>query len=454
MSNIETLYDSIGEFRNRRSACEILPTKCPEMAEATPEEVADRLAEDFDEKKIIYFGANYRKVDSAISAEYLWIPTGFTNRENVPLYIQFSKGPYAWAGGYLGTAMEIVKHQIESAKKVKTKKEMQNNISAWISQNKVAVPSTEEKKEVVIPVKKEVATDDANTKPVVSETPVAVKRPVLVVTEEIEATSIYPDEEQFFNTFYEKLLVKVGWTPSLIKNYLYTMINRENYLLFNNRGEDYIIRSATSINGKQYAMMNTALLNTLGNPIRLIIQFWGNNPETPLGYSCKFWSICDSKITAISSGFSKDDMNKEIRPVVFYDSDPSELVFSADIDDFDLENESRIGHCIDRKAERGGLLSANMSDSQAYNSIVQAIRTAVAISKYDNSYVKPIYNRRTNRINFAVPYHVNGRFDTTPELGIVVAKGSYGLWQVMTVLDFQTVQYDHNCLVPYRSSSF
>lgn len=459
--NIETLYESIGEFRNRRSACEILPMRCPELAECTPEEVADKLAEDFDKSKIVYFGTNYRKADSEISAEYLWIPLAYANKFGEKLFIQFTKGAYCWAGGYIGSPMEIVKHQMETASKVKTKKEMQNNISAWISLNKSLCTSTSIEVKESLPAKRvEAVAEEANVEKekssvVVITKPAVTRKPIVVEGDDLDTQHILPDEEQFFKAFYDKLLVKVGWSPSLIKNYLYTMINRENYLLFNNRGDDYIIRSATSVNGKQYAMLNTALLNTLGNPIKIIVQFYGQKAEAPLGYSCHFWSICDSKVTAIKYGFSKDDMNKELCPVVFYDSDPAEMVFSADIEDFDLENEARIDHCLDRSAERGGSeLYGAMSDNQVYSSIIQAIRTAIAISKYDNSYVKPIYNRKANKINFAIPYHVSGRFDKAPELGIVVSKGNYGLWQIMTVLDFETVRYDHDCLVPYRASSF
>jgi len=474
MDNINTLYGTVGGFANRRVACGLFVVKSPELAEKTPEEVADILAEKFDEKQIIYFGTNYRKANTHIGAEYLWIPSGYYDTKGEMLYTQFAKGSLSWQGGFVGTATEIVKQQISRAERAKSKKEMQSNLGIFLSSHQPVERSVaqdvEESSEVApvesvqpekiekpraVYITQNFYDNQTSARKAASSTTArdtVLRKPIAVDTE-YDVMNIEPDEEKFYKAFYDKLLVKVGWSPAHIKSYLFTLVHRENYLLANNRGEDYIIRS-TQIDGKSYAMMNTSLLNTIGNPIKIIVQFWGTNPNTPLGYSCKFWTICDSKITALTHGFKKEDINKELRPVVFYDSDPQELVFSADIDDFDLENEARFEHCIDRKVERDGVTLVDLTDNQIYASIVQAIRTAVAISKYDNTYVKPIYYRSMNQINFVIPYHISGRFDTAPELGIIISKGKYGLWQVMTVLGYEEVSCDCNCLAPYRSSSF
>ena len=95
-----------------------------------------------------------------------------------------------------------------------------------------------------------------------------------------------------------------------------------------------------------------------------------------------------------------------------------------------------------------------MTDNKIYSDIVQAISTAISISRYDTGYIKPMYNRSNNTIHFVVPYHVNGSFEKAPEMGIIISKGNYGLWQVMTVLDYESVRRNCNCLSPYRASSF
>lgn len=484
MANIDTLYEELGIFGNRETACGLFALKVPELGEKTPDEIADILADRYDKNDIIYFGTNYRKADSHLGAEYLWIPSGFADIRGEQIYTQFVKGAFAWQGAFVGNATDIVKHQIAREDRGKSKKEMQNNLSVILGTYKhtikreeqeteqaaeqTAEQTTEQKaetsvqvssgtvkkavlKNVIIVGRDKTTETTAATKPsVVSHT---TPKPLVVDESGLDTLTLSADEEPFYKAFYDRLLVKVGWSPELIKSYLYTMVYRENYLLSTGRGEEYIIRSQEK-DGKQYAMMNTALLNSFGNPIKLIIRFWGTNPSTPLGYTCNFWTICDGKVSALSHNFTKEDLNKDLRPVVFYDNDPKELVFDADIDDFDLENEARLGHCIDRKAERDNKTIVNLTDNQIYASIVQAIRTAVAISKYDNSYVKPIYYRSTNCINFVIPYHINGRFDTTPELGVIVSKGPYGLWQVMTVLGYDEVCCDCNCLTPYRASSF
>lgn len=455
MCAIETLYDTIGEFRNRRVACEILQSRVPEFADKTPEEVADILEADFDKDKILYFGTNYRPCDNnPLLAQFLWIPSGYNNTSGNPLYIQFVKTAYVWAGAFVGTPTEISKHQAEIETRAKTKKEMTSNIAQWEGQRKAAENRKKETvpkppKSVIIPPVPVVS--DGTTKPKVSV--LSNRTTTATDIDENDSDDILPEEKAFYDNFYAKLLVKTGWNPSLIKTYLRTMVMRENHLLYTKRGENFIIRSSTNNNVK-YVMMNTALLNTLGYPIKLIVKFWGTNPETPLGYDQRHWVMCDSKGTALQYGFTLSDMNKELLPVTYYEKDASELIFSAEIDEFDLENEQRLAHCIDRKAERDTSALANMPDNQIYTSIIQAINTGVAISKYDNNYIKPFYNRRHNRIHFVIPYHTDGVFESTPKLGIVIAKDHHGLWQVMTVLDYKQVVSNCNCLAPYRASSF
>ena len=74
--------------------------------------MADILADKFDERQIIYFGTNYRKANTHIGAEYLWIPSGYYDTKGEMLYTQFAKGSLSWQGGFVGTATEIVKQQI------------------------------------------------------------------------------------------------------------------------------------------------------------------------------------------------------------------------------------------------------------------------------------------------------------------------------------------------------
>lgn len=457
------LFEDYGDCRNKESVCQMMRIKCPALADKGLEDIRQLLESTslFDEKK--YYSKNFQATDSQIGAEYLWIPTAYANDKNERIYVQFAKNFVSWVGCFTGSATEIITNEM-NREGGKSKKEMSKNLNIIRSSERIdtisVAPAAPAAPAVTTPTTPVKAVILSSTNAKASMVPTSVGKPLAPAAtssdEDPDTTNILPEEEFFYKSFYEKLLVKVGWSPSSIKTYLFTMIWRENFLLSTNKtkGDEYIIRSSATADGKKYAMMNTSLLNTFGNPIKLIIQFRDENSDKPLGYSSWYWTICDSKVTAIKFGFSKDDVNKELKPVVYYNDSPNELVFSADIDDFDLENEGRLEHCIDRKVERDQSGFSSMTDNKIYSDIVQAISTAISISRYDTGYIKPMYNRSNNTIHFVVPYHVNGSFEKAPEMGIIISKGNYGLWQVMTVLDYESVRRNCNCLSPYRASSF
>jgi hypothetical protein len=450
----KTLYHGEGYMGNEEQLLKILKSECPKLADTPNDKLKQILENNLKKENIVYFGTNYTSISDGIGAEYKWLPTGFKNSVGIPLFIQFFKGDYQWIGGLVGTPDKIVGFRIKQVDKPKAKKEMQRNLELWKVKN--GFTGTVNKTETADPEAKTepVEPDKANTEPSgekMSDKPSVQQAPVQ--QNAVSGDTLLDSEKPFYNGFYNKLLVKAGWTPELIKNYLYTMVKRENFLLSVGRGKEYIIRSKVC-DGKTYSLLNTALLNNLGFPIKLIVEEKTSGNEISLGYDARFWTVCESKEKALRFGFAKEDMSVELPPVVYYEHDPNELVFSADLEDFDLENEGRLSHCIDRKLERDVDGINSLSPNQIYASMVQAIRTAVTISKYDKSFVKPIYNRGKNEINFVIPYHANGRFDRTPELGILIAKGDYGLWQAMTVLDYESVIKDCNCLAPYRASTF
>ena len=450
------LFDEVGDCRNKESVCGMMRLKCPDLKEKSLEEIRKLLVETSNVDEKMYFTKNFQQVSEQMGAEYMWIPTKYSNEKGERIYIQFAKSFVSWVGCFTGSAVEIITNEMGREMHGRSRKEMVHNMNILKNREKSDNSTVEPTAAVTAKASVLTPSSKSNIFPLTAAKPANTIHNNSFDTEDPDTTNILPEEEAFYKSFYEKLLVKVGWSPSSIKTYLFTMIWRENYLLSTNKakGDEYIIRSASTADGKKYAMMNTALLNTFGNPIKLIIQFRDENSDKPLGYSSWYWTICDSKVTAIKLGFSKDDVNKELKPVVYYNDSPNELVFSADIDDFDLENEGRLEHCIDRKVERDQSGLSSMTDNQIYADIVQALSTAISISRYDTGYIKPMYNRSNNAIHFVVPYHVNGSFEKSPEMGIIISKGNYGLWQVMTVLDYESVRRNCNCISPYRASSF
>ena len=130
-----------------------------------------------------------------------------------------------------------------------------------------------------------------------------------------------------------------------------------------------------------------------------------------------------------------------------------DLIFNAEIDDFDLCNYERLSHCIVERRDRFPEYTKNMSDDAICTDMVKAIEMGITLSKYDLSYIKPIYNCRYNQINFIIPYHIGNDFNKEPELGIVVTQFDNGLWEVMTILRAEECKQDERTLNLYSDNS-
>lgn len=448
---IDGIYKSVGKCGNASSVYGVLRDACKELAGMTDEEICADLESKYDIKENLYFTRGYEVVSDGIGAFACWVPLPYKNYKGDTLYAQFKKGDFEWLGIYIGTAESIIKHEIDRETNTKTKKAMQSGLNKFLAkQNKTAAKAAKKAANIVLTTVDSMKTDKQAKSSV--EGPLIKPRtaPTRVAT---IINNNFDTEAFFYRNFYNKLLVKIGWSPSEIRSYLFTMIVRLNHLLSNKKGEEFIIRSTVGVNKLNYAMINTALLNTLGNPIKLMVAF-DDKDINRLSEDYKTWQICDSKVTAMKNGFAKEDLSRDIPPVTYYDESPNELVFEGDLDEFDLENEGRLEHCITRQTERGVTDVTDMTKNQIYSDIKQAISTAIAISKYDKSYIKPMYNIRCNQLNYAIPYHSNGKFDEEPDMGIIVMRDEYGIWQVMTILELEDVKKNCKCLSPYSKGSF
>ena len=475
------LYSSVGDCRNTSTVCDMIRIKCSSMTDATNTEICRRLEADYDVSKETYFNDSYSELTAKHGARYLWIALPFTDDAGGALYVQFVNSAGTWIGAFVGTPKGIIdntldkfpvkackkkliqRHLVDFLLKHKAASEMKISTEPTKTQKPVVISMSnigktlvksadvEKKVETVEPeVKSCAVTTDANTTKVNDKISGAV---ATSESDEDEAGTVNENEIDFYKTFYDNLLVKVGWSPVLLKSYLTTMTCRLNYLLGENRAGEYIIEAERSQNNKYYVLVNTALLNTLGRPITMLVGYF-DRAQKQLYTTCRGWKICDSKKTAVMYGFTKEALSKQLPVVKYYNNSPDELVFKAELDDFDMENARTLEHCIERQIERTHRDMSQVTKNQIYTNITQAVQNAVAISKYDTSYVKPMYSRSNNCIMFVIPYHTDGHFDAAPDMGILVSKDAYGFWQILTVLEACTVKMDCNSLIPYRDSSF
>ena len=112
-------------------------------------------------------------------------------------------------------------------------------------------------------------------------------------------------------------------------------------------------------------------------------------------------------------------------------------------------------HCIVERRDRFPEEIRNYSDDLLYSELIKSVETGINLSKYDSSYVKPFYSIKHNKIHFVIPFHSGNTLRGKPELGIVVAKfNNTGLWQIMTVLDYNMVLRNTKILFPFNGETF
>ena len=254
-----------------------------------------------------------------------------------------------------------------------------------------------------------------------------------------------PRTKEFYTLLYNRLLVQKGWEleTTALRSYIDVVIARLNFMLQDNEDVDkYLTYNGTHT----MALFNTALLDKFGKPILVTSAVRGKS------LSFTDLRLVDTKATLLQNDFDKEQIKQNLDRVDFVKT-REDLMFNAEIDDFDLCNYERLTHCIVERRDRFPEYTKNMSDDAICTDMVKAIEMGITLSKYDLSYIKPIYNCRYNQINFIIPYHIGNDFNKEPELGIVVTQFDNGLWEVMTILRAEECKQDERTLNLYSDNS-
>lgn len=127
---------------------------------------------------------------------------------------------------------------------------------------------------------------------------------------------------------------------------------------------------------------------------------------------------------------------KSIAPIKFY-NDKSELIFDAEINDFELELTSRnFRHIIE---ERRGRLPAdlqNQSIMEVSYRIRNSIEYSIKMSKADYNYIIPCYSIERDKIQYMMPLFSSFDFDKRIESVLIINKIS-NKYMVNTVLKIE-----------------
>lgn len=387
------LLDTVGEISKKEEVLAVLSSLSRVELQKISLPELNKRAED--ENNYRYFTDNFKELDKDDPRIfYIWIDSGYKYCEIYPLYFSFIKRGSMVTGAYVGTEKNIIERA--NLKMFNKKEEREYSSSSAMSKiNNIFVSDPEK---------------------------------------EIKE----PKTQSFFKELYERLLIKSNWnnTDNGLPNYIYTLINRirQKYGIDN---KDFCIANSD----KTKIIFNTNLMDRYGNDIIVKCKIYGDEKEIS---SPEF---VFSKASLIEEGFLKEDVAKELKTIDLFDN-KEELLFDAEIEEFDLDNYNRLTHVLEERIMRFPEEVRNLPLEILCSKLVSAIRLAVRISKRDFRYIVPMYSINTGCIQYLIPFHVNKAFNETPELAIIVNKKN-GFYAVMTVLPLKEAAANVKSLFPY-----
>lgn len=405
----------------------MLKENCKQLKGLPEQRVAFEVNKNYHSSNVRYYNMSYKEVvSSAQDCCYMWVDSGFKNNDGNNLFLQFSLSAFGWQGAWVGTEDEITLNQVG-----KTLLEL----SAY---------------KVELPEGVNLIFEENDEQDILSKVdPIENQKSRGMVN-----SLSNPMTQRFYSDLYNRLLIQKGWdlNTNALRMYIEILITRINHCLC--KGGD-CSKFLTYNKDKTAVIFNSALLDKFGKTITIVntLREVKNGKKKKL--SLLQLKIVDSKSMLLELGFSKDSINTSIERVPFHNKNISELVFNASIEDFDLEDWSRLSHCILDRRERFPEEYANDSTEALCADMLRSIELGIKLSKYDSNYVKPIYSPRRDSIHFVMPYHVGNNFTESPQLGIVVSRGSSSdLWKVMTIIDYEMATQDTRVLSLYSDNSF
>lgn len=252
-----------------------------------------------------------------------------------------------------------------------------------------------------------------------------------IQNESTETASVVKDSA--IHQLYNRLLVKECWNKRTLGDltdyikYLYKKVSCETSKTpIKASGNGYILSSDQSM-----VCINTGLLDCFGNDLMIVAP-----TNTSVTKFIKAVNIITSKSGLISLGFSKSSIEILPKPVKFY-TDKTELIFSGDLKDFDLDSISKLTHIVKERKfripEKYSEMSQEAIAQMVKNSIIQGFR----IADRDYRYFVPMFNFEREQIQFLAPIYLDGRLIGEPDVVAIIGEtnGFYTLNTIITVED-------------------
>lgn len=339
-----------------------------------------------DNPKTVFFVDDKLKIfgEEQKNSVYLWMDTGETDQYDNPIFISLVKQQYS--GEYVGKFFGAPELLANSAKQYfhLSDGECHSAISRFYAKYKIKLG--------------EKTQDD-----------------------EVLQTETSGDSADIAKKIWNNLLVNYWKHQEGLERYIKICGCRIQQLKECGKDEYYIKNNIGSL------VINTGLINKYNKDILLYYK-WHEKDK------CYYVErIIDSKSDLIEENFTKEQANKKIKPISFYD-DNNIYLQGVTIEDLDISN-SALDHIIQERRERMPEDVQKMSDEEIADKIHKSMEMGIEMLQKDITYARPTYSGRTKSLAWLFPFYVNRGINEEPEMVLLVAKNGDFL-SVKTILPY------------------
>lgn len=263
-----------------------------------------------------------------------------------------------------------------------------------------------------------------------------IKKEVVIKKEEVSEKIL--TEGTIYDKIYDLLLIKENWKISnknRLRIYLSRLLTKVRYEQSISDAESYTGNGYVLDRSRSRCLINTGLIDKFNNDI-YVVDFHNNIEDIDK----KRIELFRSKSSLVDIGFYKEDIMNLPKPIIFY-NDVRELIFKANIEEFDLNDTRMLNHVLNERIHRFPEQYRDTSLNILAERVLSSLRTALKIAERDYKYIVPMYNLKFNCIQYLVPIHLNNTIEEGPEVALVVGEGN-GFYHMYTILDLDTA-YDN-----------
>lgn len=233
------------------------------------------------------------------------------------------------------------------------------------------------------------------------------------------------------SNIYNLLLIKGEWGTLPEYTVLNELLKLEEARIANDESLGEAEKNCIYNSNKTKFVYNTGLINTHGHDILIVAELDENG------------NIASRKVAGSKTQLKQDGFEYvDVKPVVFYE-DRRDLLLSASVNDFDLEDFERMRHIVEHRKERFPE-NLNMSDDEIVQKIVSSLEFDLRMTARNPYWAAPFYNIRQNEIQYLLPLYL-GSFSEKPALAMVIGKGEH-YYEVRTVLSLTAAYANAACL--------